>query len=221
MRNRKRVFKNILITFLTVGFLFVALYPIIFSNIPYDKYIKDYSSLILVFLTYIYVLLTFLILNSNNRLAKEQLRPYVVASFNKEENFVYFSVKNYGKRPALNTKITISEGFEELQFQSIRGNYRHLLEQKFLAPNQEIKNLVSDPAAIIRPQKKDADKCLDFNVEFYDTDGIKYELEYQIDFSNQYAELTIQDETVISNLKNIREEIKEQNKLLKEYLRNN
>jgi len=191
----------------------------IMSNVSYDKYIRDYSSLILVFLTYIYVLLTFLILNSNNKLAKEQLRPYVIASFNNEDDNVFFSVKNFGKRPALNTKITMSEGFEELQFPSLRGNYRHLLEQKFLAPGQEVKNLVSDPAAIIQPQKKEANKCFDFKIEFYDTDKVRYELEYQIDFSNQYSELTIQNRTVTTNLRSIEEELKEQNKILKEYFK--
>lgn len=220
MKKRKQVIQNILVSLLTLVFIFVVLYPMIISNVSYDKYIRDYSSLILVFLTYIYVLLTYLILNSNNKLAKEQLRPYVIASFNNEDNSVYFSVKNFGERPALNTKITMSEGFEELQFRSIRGNYRYMLEQKFLAPGQEIKNLVSDPAAIIRPQKKEANKCFDFNVEFYDTDKTKYELEYQIDFSNQYAEMTIQDETITSNLKKIHEEIKEQSKILKEYYKN-
>jgi hypothetical protein len=219
MNSRKQIFKNFLIGFLTFGFLLITLYPIIADNISFDNYFKDYSSLILVFLTYIYVLLTFLILNSNNRLAKEQLRPYVIASFNRIDGFVYFSVKNYGKRPAINTKITISDGFEELQIPSIKGNYRHLLEQKFLAPNQEIKNLVSDLAAVISPRKKDANRCFDFKIEFYDTDTTKYELEYQIDFSNQYAELTIQDETVVSNLKKIREELKEQNSLLKNYFK--
>jgi len=154
MKHRKRWTLIYFIATLSIVFLFVVLFPIINGDVSYDKYIKEYPSLILVYITYIYVLLTFLILNSNNRLAKDQLRPYVIASFNDIENNVYFSVKNYGKRPALNTIIKMSDGFEELQIQSIRGNYRHLLEQKFLAPGQEIKNLVSDPTAIIHRLKK-------------------------------------------------------------------
>lgn len=219
MKNYRKILLNIFIILISIAFLLVAFSPLIFGNTSYEKYIKDYPSLILVFLTYIYVLLTFLILNSNNRLAREQLRPYVIVSFNREESFVYFSIKNYGKRPALNTKVNISDGFEELQIPSIRGNYRHLLEQKFLAPNQEIKNLVSDIAAIIRPQKEDAKKCFDFKIEFYDTDGKKYKLEYQIDFTNHYAKMTMQDETISGNLKKIYEEIKEGNKILKEYFK--
>ncbi|NOH00209.1 MAG: hypothetical protein HND52_19780 [Ignavibacteriae bacterium] len=141
-----------------------------------------------------------------------------MASFNKEENFVYFSVKNYGKRAALDVEIQMSDGFEYLQFKSVSGNYKHLLKQKFLAPGQEIKNLVSDISAIIQPRKKDAIKNFDFNIKFSDSDGKKYKINYQIDFENQYSERTILDETLIGVMKKILRQVEEQNKIIKQII---
>ncbi len=219
MKNKKQIFQNIIITIISFGFLLIVLNPLFSGKLSFEKYLSEYSSLILIYLTYIYVLLTFLILNSNNKLSKEQLRPYVIASIYQEENNVFFSVKNYGKRPALNTIIKMSEGFEELQFNSIRGNYKHLLNQKFLSPGQEVKNLVSDPAAIIKPRKKDAKKSFEFKIEFFDTDNKKYKLEYQIDLSNQYDTLSIQEETITTTLKKVRDELKKQNKMFEKYIK--
>lgn len=211
--------KNLLLRYFiiisSIIFLFIVLYPLYIENFSLDDYLKNYSSLILVFLTYVYVLLTYLILNSSNKLAKEQLRPYVIANFTEENNSLYFSIKNYGKRPAYNIKVNMSDGLEEFQVDAIRGNYKYLLEQKFLAPLQELKNFVTDPAYIISPRKKDINKCFDFNITFYDSDDEKYELKYQIDLNNFYDKMSIHKESVVENLEKIYKEIKNLNEQIK------
>lgn len=221
MNNRKEKLLNYFLFVISILFLCVILYPFYIQKISFEEYLENYSSLILIYLTYIYVLLTYRILNSSSKLSKEQLRPYVIANFVEENNSVFLSIKNYGKRPAYNVKINMTDGFENLQIDSIKGNYKYLLEQKFLAPSQEIKNLVTDPAYIISPRKKDINKCFDFDVVFSDSDQKKYELKYQIDFNNLFYETSIKKDSIIDSLKDIQKEVKNLNDNIKDFIKKN
>lgn len=218
-QNKKQILRRIVVLIISVLFLSILLLPVLNGKVPLEKYVTEYSSFILIFLTYIYVLLTYEILHSNNLLSKEQLRPYVIANFIEENHFVYLSIKNFGKRPAFDVTVNLSEGFDDLQFDSIRGNYKYLLQQKFIAPSQEIKNVVADAMSILSSRKINVNKCFDLSVIFFDSDSKKYELKYQIDFNNRYDEKSIRSESVIDGLKNISKELKDIKELISKLIR--
>ena len=90
-----------------------------------------------------------------------------------------------------------------------------------MAPSQEIKNLVTDPAYIISPRKKGINKCFDFKVVFFDSDQKKYVLKYQIDFNNLYYETSIKKDSIIDSLKDIQKEVKNLNEMFKDFIKKN
>lgn len=70
--------------------------------------------------------------------------PYVVVSLPVDSSAIWFSVKNVGSRPAYNVEINISPSLEELSKDGrFKGMADPLLNQSFLPPNYEVKNLVS------------------------------------------------------------------------------
>ena len=214
-QNKKQVLRRIIILLVSSIFLFILLLPVINGKVSLEKYITEYSSFILIFLTYIYVLLTYEILHSNNLLTKEQLRPYVIANIIDQNNQIYFSIKNYGKRPAFNIQTQISDGIDEYQIEELKGNYKEILNQKFLAPSQEISIYLTEPAYVLSKKRKNLNKCFKIRLKYYDSENQKYELDdYQVDLNDQYNEKITKKNSVIISLNSINEEIKKLNKII-------
>jgi energy-coupling factor transporter transmembrane protein EcfT len=180
-----------------------------------------YASSILAILTYIYVLLTFFLLRSNNNALEEQLRPYVILTFPEIRSFVYVSLKNYGQRPALDIKIKISKGLEEFVVESVGENYINIFNQKFLAPNQEIKHFFTDVGYIYSPKNPNARKVFDIIINYKDSYGKEYEIDYSIDFSTQFdvRGITVTESNYEKHLENIYKELEKLNKNIDKYLR--
>jgi hypothetical protein len=138
-------------------FVFSVVLLFIFPDSALIKNISNVSTPLLAILTAGYVVLTFFLLRSSQKVMQEQIRPYVVVSLPVDSNFIWLSVRNVGNRPALNVKINISPSLETLSKDGrFKGMADPLLKQSFLPPNYEVKNMISTTlhANDVKPEKR-------------------------------------------------------------------
>src|ERR1041385_5117192 len=87
---------NHIIVIALIGLLLVAL--IAFPGSDFFQKLNQNANLLLVFLTGAYVILTYLILNSQRKLSSEQSRPFVYASLPTDGIEVVLSIRSEERR---------------------------------------------------------------------------------------------------------------------------
>jgi len=167
-----------------------------------------YSSVFLSILTFIYVLLTYFILDTTNKSTQELIRPYIIVTFPSINHILLFSIKNIGKRPAYNIDISISPPISSLQMDTFKGNCEILQNQKFLAPEQEIQNMVT-PVPHLLQMKKNNQMNLNIIISYSDSSGHFYKEIQDIDLSNYIYPEKIVFKEVKDHLEDIAKYIKE------------
>jgi hypothetical protein len=110
------------------------------------------SGALIVFFTGIYAALTYLIVQSNQKILQETSRPYVLVSFILKPVYeINLSIKNFGKRPARDVRVeidppihTLGEGFYEEAWSA------PLMKQPFMPPDFEVSNLIGVTFEVLR-----------------------------------------------------------------------
>jgi hypothetical protein len=198
---------NIVVIFFTIIILIVIALPFINPKFSIISDIKDYSASVLAFLTFIYVLLTFYILKSNNKAFKEQLRPYVTVTFPIKYNKLYLSIKNVGRRPAKNVSIEINPDIATIQQENLKGNCTSILNQTFIAPDQEFCNLIDLVPSIILRNK--SEKKFKIILKYSDTFGMKYCEDCMIDLSSYLYKDIILNKNISDHLSELNSNLKD------------
>lgn len=159
---------NLLVTGTVFIFFVISFFPWVSKT---SDFLQDNSALIMLFLTFMYVLITYLMLSSSIKANEENLRPYVIVSLPVNNLKLYFTIQNIGKRPAHNVQIETNPPIETIQDKVLKGNCNTLLYQYFLAPNQELKNLVGHTPSIISATST---KMFDITITYRDSNEKKY-----------------------------------------------
>lgn len=206
---------KITISCIGILFLFIIVISLIDSDGFWNNYLKEYSNVIIAFLTLLYVVLTYLILESNNKTIKEQLRPYVIVTMPTSGFEIFFSIKNYGKRPAFNVDINVEPDLDSIQQKQFKGSHRPLLKHAFIGPNQEFRNFFA--ASLVAFESSPREKIntiFTFHCNYSDSEGNKYSEKYSIDLSSYLYELKMLEKDtdyllgeISSHLKKINENI--------------
>lgn len=104
------------------------------------------STIALVCITFWYAYLTKRMVDVSSKSSLEQSRPYVVAHIFSEDEFLHFSIKNYGLRPALKVKVQITPDIDIITHKNDQGelnfDIKSLMYQEFIPPTFEIKNIL-------------------------------------------------------------------------------
>jgi len=212
----KKILINILLAIITIVFLAVIIVNIfiIRNNTEFDN-----SSWILAFLTYLYVLLTFFILKSNNKLIQEQIRPYVIVSFPIKVSDVILSIKNLGKRPAFNVKITIDPDISIYQDEMTKGNFNTYLDQNMIAPRQRFECYLTDAFDLVSDKGKQLNKVFLINIKYEDSNKNKFSDVYNIDLSSMISEKDSIKPNKMNILEGIQKELSILNRKMDFYLK--
>lgn len=215
MKNKiiNLVFIFFLIILIIVGIL---LYNIS-DNILISK-LNSLSTLLLSIFTLIYVFLTYLILRSNNKMVIEQNRPFVIFNLPTEGTNLILSIKNIGKRPAYNVKISTNNKLEKLvtlKGFSFSDAVLPFLSQKFIPPDYEIKNIIGKTMNIL--ELNEEDKKIEVNINYFDSDNNEYNKSYEIDLNNAISKQKIvQDHRPVYYFKKISENLNEMRKSIEQ-----
>ncbi len=182
----KKYQRNIIVIILIltgITLLISFIVPYINSSNDAIISIQNNSTVFLSFLTFLYVLITYLILSSSVKSSEEQLRPYIVVTFPIIHLDVYFIIKNIGKRPAHNINIEISPPIDSIQMESFKGNCTPMLTQYFLAPNQELKNFITTTPYILK-DNFDIPELFEIEITYFDSTGILYTEMHKTNFNS-------------------------------------
>lgn len=210
--------RTIIIGVITTTCSIVVIYPFFVDKNLLGNDLSNYASLILAFLTFIYVLLTYFILKSNNKAIREQLRPVVTVTFPVENGKVFFVVNNIGKRPAYKIKILLTPEFLKFQHKRWQGNYKSFLNQPFIAPAQELKCYLCYAMDIL--DCNDSDKIINIELTYNDSEQTNYKEDYQIDFNSYVIEMDSIKHNSSHYLEEIKNGISALDKTINDYVSN-
>ncbi len=200
--------------FVFVLFALGVILLFVFPDSAVIKIISSVSNPLLAILTAAYVILTFFILRSSQKTMQEQSRPYVVVSLPVDSSAIWFSVKNVGSRPAYNVEINISPSLEELSKDGrFKGMADPLLNQSFLPPNYEVKNLVSTTlhANRVNPENR----VFTVSYSYADSNNEIYRHSYTIDMNSVIFEDMVLTKSTETQLNEISKHLEEIAKLIK------
>ncbi|WP_138429807.1 hypothetical protein [Fodinibius saliphilus] len=138
------------------------------------------SNLLLVSLTGAYVVLTFLILESNNELKEFQNRPYVVFSLPQEKKVIFLKIENIGKTPAYDMKIDLNPKLKTIEYDGMENST--FLKQSYLRPNEIISHPVAPISNLL--EKNDKESVFDVTITYKNYKGKEFEEDYKIDTTN-------------------------------------
>ncbi|TYS63514.1 hypothetical protein FZC76_20060 [Sutcliffiella horikoshii] len=148
---------------------------------------------IIAIFTMIYVVLTYLILKSNKKMIEENVkgrereyRPEVIGFFREERGFLYFQLKNIGRRLAINTQIDF---IPDLNMWTYMNDVDFLKGRiKTIAPNQfydtyvgvqhEVKKEYEELLSLHSDNKGSGETFI--KIKYNDEDGINYESYYEV-----------------------------------------
>ena len=157
--------KTKIVTALYILFLVISVLLGVFLFGISDKTLvsklNSLSTILLGIFTLTYVLLTYLILQSNNKMVAEQNRPFVIFNLPTEGTNLLLSIKNIGKRPALNVSINTNPeltNFITLQGFTFDKSVFPLLSQKFLPPGIDIRNIIGQTMDILEMSEEEKRK---------------------------------------------------------------
>lgn len=169
------------------------------------------ATVVLVLVTWRYTKINKDILKSNEKTSNEQLRPYVIAHIFSEDECINFQIKNIGKRPAQNVKISFDPPLNFIDKLIKRDchidiiPHQRLLLQEFLPPDFEISTILSTSKEFV--EDKDVPKFYLANVTYEDSSGKKYSENYTMNLENYIYEYKIMKITEKYFIQNIKENI--------------
>jgi hypothetical protein len=205
---------NHIIVIALIGLLLVAL--IAFPGSDFFQKLNQNANLLLVFLTGAYVILTYLILNSQRKLSSEQSRPFVYASLPTDGIEVVLSIKNIGNRPAYNVKVTFEPKLTMLSTRSVfQGMSEPLLEQSFMPPDFEIRNPVSTTIDVLELDKQN--QVFQVKLRYEDSEAHEYSDQYSINLGSYVFDRKVMDYTIEHHVESISKTLKEISEQLKKF----
>lgn len=137
-------------------------------------------NLLLVCLTGAYVVLTFLILHSNNELVEITNRPYIVFSLPQKENHVFLKIENIGKTPAYNLKISTEPKLHTIQGFSKESS--KFLNQTYLRPNEVITHSIISASKLEKKEMNES--TFEIDLRYQDFKRKEYTETYKIGIKN-------------------------------------
>ncbi|MEI6088901.1 MAG: hypothetical protein WCR42_00460 [bacterium] len=177
------------------------------------------ATVVLVLVTWRYTKINRDILKSNEKTSNEQLRPYVIAHIFSEDECINFQIKNIGKRPAYNAKISINPSLQQIEkldqvvVPADVNPHEHLLNQEFIPPDFEISTVLSTSKSFVL--SADIPSVYSAQVTYYDLNGKLYSENYTMNLGNYIYRWKIMKITKKYFIQNIKENIQEINKSLK------
>lgn len=179
MNMKKR--KLQLLAFVGIGLLLLVCL-VACPESEFVKRLNQNANLFLAILTMVYVVLTYLILNSTRKTSLEQTRPFVFASLPVEGFEVLLSIKNVGNRPAYNVVISFNPSLDVLSTSQLKGTYEPLLNQSFLPPNFELRNMLNSTVEVL--QEGINLPTFDVTLSYLDSDGNPFTHNYTINLGS-------------------------------------
>lgn len=143
--------------------------------------IAIYAQTILIF---IYVILTYSILKSNNQILVEQTRPYVTAKLLERGLTIHLFIKNVGQRPAKDVVVQFLPSLDTIsQERWDKTFWDRFQNQSFLGSNDEINNPINMTPILINKNKGNI--VFDVTINYSDISGkYSYNDKYRIDFNS-------------------------------------
>jgi hypothetical protein len=178
------------------------------SELKLDQQINVSVSAILALLTYIYVHVTYKMLESNRQMLSEQMkssaeqtRPFVVVSFPSQDAAVHLNISNIGNRPAVNVKIRFEPDLNNIKDKVAWGDQQNLtfsdriLSQPFLPVAASITTTFAESKRILSNLSEE-EKTFRAFIEYRDLEDREYSSSYDIDLGayihdNKTREFTI------------------------------
>ena len=195
-----------------IGLLIVTL--IAFPDSEFFKKLNQNVNLLLVFLTAAYVILTYLILNSQRKLSSEQSRPFVYASLPIDGMEIILSIKNIGNRPAYNVKVTFEPNLTTLSTRPVfEGMSEPMLDQSFMPPNFEIRNPVSSTIDVLKLDKPK--QLFQVKLTYTDSEANEYSDQYSINLGSYVFDKKVMDQTIEHHVESISKTLKDISERLK------
>jgi hypothetical protein len=171
----------------------------------------------LVIITAWYAYITNRILKSSEKALKEQLRPYIITHIVSIDHWLQLSIKNIGKRPALNIDIEFNPHLDVIDKLVANTNeittHKPLLKQTFIPPDFEINTtLMYTPNFVTNPELT---RIFEITITYKDSSDKEYSDNYILDLSAYiYDKKTFEFShtyylnEIIKELKGIKEQIK-------------
>ncbi len=176
----------------------------------YLKYINEFSSLILVIATIVYVFFTIRLSQETTKLREVETSPFLSLTLEPLDSTTTLKlvIKNIGKAPAYKIQFSIDSKFEQI----FRYNFKNKIS--YFAPNQEI--------IIIGKQYSDFEKLDDINIpisiDYYSKEENIFNETFYLEW--QFLEGTILEtdsvKKIDKNLKDISLELKKLTTTIKE-----
>ena len=179
--------------------------------------LNSLSTILLAIFTLIYVFLTYLILRSNNKMVTEQNRPFVILSLPTEGTNLILLIRNIGKRPAYNVKISLSSNIKNLI--TLKGftfekSVLPFLSQKFLPPGIDIRNIIGQTMKIL--ELSEEQKKIEISIDYSDSFKNIYSDNYEIDLNNSISlQKIVQEHKPVYYFKKISDNLDEIHKVIK------
>jgi hypothetical protein len=178
----KPLTKSILII-LSIMALGIIIYVFLCADTESLRRIDGISTVVLSLLTASYVILTYQILKSSRH------QPHVFVNLPTDDTDfdLYLSIKNIGNRPAYDVVITIEPSLDILApADAYKGASEPMLKQPFMAPESEIKNLISNSVKI--HSLSEDKKRFNIQLRYKDSQGHKYSDAYRINIGSYLFE---------------------------------
>jgi len=149
------------------------------------KDLNQYSNLILVIVTVIYVYLTYKMLKSNKELIQETTRPYVVVDLSAIDNKILLNIKNEGNRAAFNIRILIKPNLFKLFKPDIINHEYQLIDIPFIAPKSETIEVLYKMDVINKNYKANKDIFkITHNGEWKESKNVAFEIKINYNSKN-------------------------------------
>lgn len=181
-------------------------------------YINIFVPLGMFILTFYYVRYTKNILQANIEMVKEATRPEVIAFFREDNGFLYFQIKNIGKRLAKEVKVTFNPGFNMWSYLYEVDFWQRGV--KVIAPDQKFETFVYiidefkkeyNELVQMHPDNASASEATVF-FEYKDEEGNTYKSTYDVsllDFITHQGRKTYDMTNLVKELSSINKTISE------------
>jgi hypothetical protein len=139
----------------------------------------------LVIITAWYAYITNRILKSSEKALQEQLRPYLIAHIASIDHWLQLSIKNIGKRPALNIYIKFNPDLDVIDKIDSNTNkmtaHKPLLKQAFIPPDFEITTVLMDAIEFVK--NPELTRIFEITITYKDSSDKEYSDNYILDLS--------------------------------------
>lgn len=177
------------------------------------------ATVALVIVTIVYTIINRSILKSNEKTSNEQVRPYIVAYIYSQDDYVFLEIKNTGRRPAHNLKISFEPTLEEMDL-FIKSHvttemipHEKLLNHEYFPPEFKISTILIASRDFVDNEK--IPKLYKVTIKYVDFNNNKYDESYTLSLDNNIYSLKVMKTTKKYFIQNIKENIQEINKSLK------